>query len=192
MKQTERKVFGIPFQNAEPESPKEYDALAKKEGQCVADAVSYCVFHSQLSAIRGAVIDKLEETTKVPQKSEKRKNGDKETTVITEKDGDYVERLLETGVINKEGLTAIIVAAAKGNPFDPSVTAREAKPKKLAQEYRDAAVKILTEGKADKAAKKFAITLTGEHEKDIELIGWAVRENVLAQQRQLVAKAAAL
>jgi len=190
MKQVERKVFGQAFLNNEPSDAAEYDQLAKKVGACVEDATDYTVFHCQLGAIRGSVVDLLEERfPNNKQKTEKRKNGEKEKIVAIEKDADYLERLVTEGVISKEDLSEVIKTAIAKNPFDPSVAAKEGKPKKLPDDYKAAATHIYDQGKADRAAKKFGITLTGDRDKDIEAIGWKIRDDVLEKQRKLIAKA---
>jgi len=210
-----RSVFcDVPIQV--PSSVADYDALAGKEGACLASAIENVVYRGVLSDFRDLLIhgreaveakpaagdqpaieaveavDGLEQLTGISRKTIKKTVGKKEVEVYDETEADYVRRIIAAKGWDQENpieLQQIADNIAKFLIFNPKEVERAARgPKKLPEDYKNAATRIIENNPAfkDKYAR-FNITWTEEKDKNIELLGWKIREEVLEEQRKKTA-----
>lgn len=196
-----------------PETLEEYDQLAKRSGACVEDAVDYTIFHCTLGEVREAFCDAITKETGIARREigtgEFTGEGENKTEVTkTERPDDFYRRVCAEKGLNPdaEPFAAIATSLSVGGnaevKFDPAVAARTGKPKKLPDDYRNAATKILANGSWDKNRKVLGRAFDkggfygkdiGELPTDVEVatntLGWAIREYTLNKQRAEAEKA---
>lgn len=204
--------LGVDFKHQVPASIEEFDLNAKKSNACLDEAINNVVYRNSLAEFRDAFIyglpaltpdlEKgittsrakvagLQEISGIPRKTKTEKRGDKEVQVPDESEATYVKRVAaEKGWEGTDDaahpeLQAIADAIAPHILFDASATERKAAgPKKLPEDYLNAAKRIFANGNQEVWAKKFGLTLTGDAEKDTLTVGWKIREVELKKQRE--------
>lgn len=201
--------LGVDFKHDVPATVEEFDQNAKKAGQCLVEAIANVVYRNSLASFRDAMIygldavkdaegnvtrakvPGLEEITGIKRLTKTQKRGDKEVQVPDESEMTYVKRVCAekgwegTDDAADPNLQAIADAIAVHIKFDASAAARQpAGPKKLPEDYLNAAKRIYANGNQDKWAGKFGLTLTGDVEKDQVAMGWKIREVELKKQRE--------
>ncbi len=186
---------------AVPTTVQEYDALAKKEGQCVIDAVDHVAYHSVLGDVRDKVVALIEEEYKVKRKEIG--TGQMEEDGKTEKTKDepfdiFLNRVAaEKGLTGEKPLAGIFKAVSVGGKaevkFDPSSSPRQpGKPPKLPTRFADIATKLITGNLIPKFAKRYEQVLGKKLVYDTTLkddalkvaIGWLAREMKLVEERK--------
>jgi hypothetical protein len=191
-----------------PSTVTEFDDNAKRAGACLGEAINNVVYRSVLNDFRDLLIhgreaskpgetpvveavDGLETYTGISRKTEKKTVGKKEVEVYSETESEYIKRVCAAkawDLDNPTELQQFATEIAKHLVFDASATVAAPKgPKKLPEDYLQAAQRILTKGNQAKYAR-FGITWTGETDKDAITLGWKIREEVLAEQRAKTAK----
>lgn len=104
-------------------------------------------------------------------------------TSYVEKEQAFFDRIVTTHNVSPADQQKLADVVSSALTFDPSATERKpAGPKKLPAKYSDIAKKILEGGKIDalntklnKALNK-SFTATGDNAKDVESLGWLVKE----------------
>jgi len=183
-----------------PSTVADFDANAKAEGRCLAEAINNVVYRGVLADFRDllihgreadekagvAAVEGLEAITGIARKTTKKTVGKREVEVWDETEGEYVARVIAARGWDKENPTElqnIADAVAKYLVFDASAAPATTKgPKKLPSDYLEAATRIITKGSWDKYSR-FGLVQSGDTAKDAEALGWKIREEVLAKQR---------
>lgn len=194
MKQLSYKSLGIDIKLNVPETVDEFDLNAKKTGACLLEATNNVIYRGSLAEFRDAFCAAVEDATGISRGTEPIL--DKENKPRVDKDGapmlkyteteaDYFKRVCAEKSVEPSSFQAIADKVAEAIVFDASATERQpAGPKKLAQKYQDDAKKILAfdDAKLAKVNKRFndalgkSFTSTGDAEKDVQTLGWLVKE----------------
>ena len=143
-------------------------------------------------------IFKMERAVKpVLDKENKPKKNSKgeELTAYAETEEAFFDRIVATHKITEADQQKFANIVASQLVFDPSATERKpAAPKKLAAKYSENAKKIIAGGQIDKLNQRLhkaigkQFTATGEEAKDIESLGWLIKEFVEWNEQQTINK----
>ena len=189
-----------------PSTVEEGDLNAKKAGAVLKGFIDNTVYRGVLNEFREwlihgreavaakdnkpaiEAIQGLEEITGVPMKTQSKVVGKKTVEVYDETDGEYIKRVaaVKGWDLDQEPneLQPYADIVAKFLVFDASVS--ESKPKgpvKLPADYLEAGLRIIDKGNQAKYGR-FNIVWTNDRDKDATLLGWKIREEVLAKQRE--------
>jgi len=197
MKTKTYKSLGLNVNLSVPETVEEFDTNAKRIGACLEEATNNCVYRGSLTEFRSNLCDKVESTQGVERKTKDTGKKDSEGKAILafdESEADFIERVVATKGIKVEDLQPIADEVANAIVFDASARERKAPtPKKLAAKYSANAKAIIDQGKVDAFNKKASklidvqFTATGDAAKDVEALGWIVKQYVEAVEAQQMA-----
>lgn len=163
-----------------PATVEEFDQNAKKVGACLQEAVNNVIYRGVLADFRATFCEEVEKDTGIERKwkTVERGKDKKAVEVWDETEGDYITRVIATKgwTEDRTSLQAIADRVAPTIIFDASVTeAKERGPKKLPEAYKTAAERIFTNGNEAKWAEKLKLTFGPEKDKNVELLGWAIK-----------------
>lgn len=178
------------------ESYEEADAAAGRPNAMLDEGNRNLTYRGALAVGRSALCEAIEKATGIAFKTTTVMKDDKEVEVPDETEGAYLKR-----VRAEKGMTENLAAwTAFAQPIADQVSAtgdegkalavdikepdKKGKPKTLPKEYKEAAERCFANGSQDKWAQTFTLTYTGEKEKDVEILGWAIRADVLRKQRE--------
>lgn len=198
MKQKQYNSLGVTVNLNVPESVEEFDQNAKRIGACLDEAINNVVYRGSLAEFRDAFTTKVEETHQVERKTEstgKKDSDGNDIVKYAETEGEYIKRVCATKGIEAAQLQSLADEVAAGIVFDASATERKpAAPKKLAEDYKNVAIQLIDAGKVDAFRDKKATPrnivvpdLTGDREKDILAVGYAVKQVELAIRKEQMA-----
>lgn len=211
MKLQKYRSLGLDINLETPETVAEFDTNAKRTGACLDEAIANVIYRGALADFRSAFIHGVEEdkekgvkavagleaVTKIERKTKPTGKKDKDGAdilVYDETEADYVARVCAEKKCEVSAFQPLANEIAAQLKFDAS--ARERKPtapKKLAQKYKDTATAIMAGANFKKflADVKKAIskdfTATGDKEKDVEAVGWLVKEFAEYKEKQTLA-----
>lgn len=182
-----------------PSSVEEFDQNAKRQGACLDEAINNCVYRGCLAEFRDSFQAVVAEKTGIQRATKPVIDPDtKQPKVVDgealeeweESEAKYIGRVRrEKGWLDNDNgvLQGWADEIASALVFDASAPERKApKPKKLGDKFRAVAQRIFGNNTQEKYAKQFALVFTGDKEKDIDLLGWAIKKDVDAQiERQL-------
>jgi hypothetical protein len=194
-----------------PESVAEFDANAKRAGACLEEAINNCVYRGSLADFRYAFLHGIEENkeagikavkgldviTGIERKTKPTGRKDKDgadIVVYAETEGDYFDRICAEKKVEPSSFQPVADEIAKLVVFDASARERKpAAPKKLAQKYKDTATAIMGGANFERFKKDVTkalsknIVLTGDKDKDVEAVGWIVKEFAEYKEKQALA-----
>jgi hypothetical protein len=208
MKTAQFKSLGLAVNLSVPSTVQEFDTNAKREGACLEEATNNIVYRSCLAELRdlflhGCDEDKeagitaftgVEQTYKVERKTKgtgRKDSEGKEIVVYAETEAEYLERVRREKKLELTVLQPLMDKAAARVKFDAAARERKpAAPKKLAAKYKESAEAVLKGphlkrfvADVDKAlGKKFVAT--GDAAKDVEALGWLVKEFLAWKEEQ--------
>jgi len=166
MQNKEIAVFGVTASTSISESVEEMNMLA---GRDVAHglAVNYIDFHVLRSRIRNGVVNALEKL--FPSDLRERETSvenDKETTVITEKDTGYVNRLKAIGILTGDQLATVVheVVASDDCSWAKCLVQKERSTPSLPKKLAEMIGELTSEQKlalASKLSKKLKVEVDG-------------------------------
>lgn len=212
MKTTTFKSLGLNVNLNVPSTSDEFDSLAKKAGACVEEAVRNVVYRGSLAEFRDVLLhgdkdknitgmdmlfnlERISEPVLDDKGVPKKDSKGVELTSYSESEGDFFKRIVATHKITEVDLQKLADVVNASLVFDPSAAERKpAQPKKLATKYSDIAKKLIAGGKIDELNKRFhktigkMFTASGDKAKDIEALGWLVKEFSEENERQAMAK----
>jgi hypothetical protein len=171
------------------ESVKEGDQAAGKEDAVLDECNKNLAYRGALPVFRDKYTAAVAEHTGRERRSEVvKKNADgSDVEKWTETEGEYIKSVCaELGV---EPSSFQHLADAIG-PIEVDIKVPERTPtgpKKLHKDFLEASERIFANGNEAKWAKELKITLTGEREKDVLTLGWAIkaREDAARKERVL-------
>lgn len=189
------------------ESTEEGDKAAGRVNAMRDEANRNLVYRSVLPEARDRIVDIVARETGIPQNTEPEvdkegkpvlKDG-KPVLTITEQDGKYVARVCAAkGWEDLSPLQPIVDQEVNDLAVDISAPERKAsKPKVLPEVYLNAAKNVVSRGKTDALAAKLksetntTFTLSGDADKDLLVIGWAIKTNEDVKRREEEKKKAA-
>lgn len=176
MKQQTFKVLGLPLVTMVPETVEEFDALAKKPGACLNEAINNVAYRGVFAEARDIFCELFEQATGIERLTKpsgrKKKNDqgvEEDVLVYAESEGEYIRRALgvlaqqqnveEVPITSPEFATImsrLSVGGDKEVKFDPSATATSRGPQKLAKMWLEAAtVQIINPGLAPQWVAKY-------------------------------------
>lgn len=148
MKTTKTNVLGVEVEIEIPSTVEEYDSLAGRTGAALDGANRQTLAHKWAGEARDAVVEALEEKTKIEQRVIKtippEKEGGKETKIY-ETAATYVEFIKKQANIAPEDFATIVKDAAGDVAFNPGASTRTGTTKK---EYFNMADTVLTAGQS--------------------------------------------
>lgn len=179
------------------ESVEEGDNAAGRAGAVLDEANKNLTYRGALAIGRSALVVALVAATSIAFKmrTETGKDG-KPVEVEDETEGQYVKRVrAEKGLTGNDAgwlsfaqpiADSVSQTGDEGNPLavDIKQPERTAKPKKLPENYKEAATRIFTNGNEAKYAAQWQLTFGEDKEKNVELLGWAIRADVLRKQKE--------
>lgn len=179
------------------ESVEEGDAAAGRVNAILDEANKNLTYRGALAIGRSALCEELAKVTGIAVKTHKEPGKDgTEVEVVDETEGTYVKRVrAEKGLTGNDPAwlsfaqpiaDAVSSTGDDGKPLavDIKEPVRTAKPKTLPANYKEAATRIFTNGSEIKWFEKFGLTFGEDRDKNIELLGWAIRGDVLAKQKE--------
>lgn len=192
-------VAGIKY--AQPATVEKYDALAKVQGRCLADACSKQLFHGTYGDIRAGITEKLikdgygtpkmwigkvevQETLDNNKKVtgyvsvDGKKTFKPDSDVKYEADKAFFDRICSERGVEAASFTSLIQEVANSCPFDPSRKERSSSPRKIAKAYLEAAQGIIDAG--NEAINGAAAQLSELLDKPLDVSDKETRLTVLA------------
>lgn len=183
-------------------SVEEGDTAAGKPGAILQEANRNLTYRGALAIGRSALVEALIAETgiafKVKTVTKKNAKGEDETeTEPDETEGVYVKRCrAEKGMTGNDAAwlafaqpiaDKVSQTGDEGKPLavDIKEPDRTGKPKSLPANYKNAAERIFTNNNQDHWRTKFGLPeWTGDRVKDVETLGWAIRKDALAKQKE--------
>lgn len=199
----EIKSLGFDLSFQVPANVSEFDALAKRDGSCLSEAISNVMYRSVLAEFRSTFCEKLEALTENPRKtriSGKTKTGE-DIEVYDETEADYLKRVAAEKGVETISFSALALEVAASIVFDPSATERKASgPKKIAKSYMEIVDSIVEqagdEGIVTVAAKLSTvlgravvvdISTPEATAKSKETLAWAIRDDQQRKKKEVAA-----
>ena len=175
-----------------PSSVDEFDQNAKRAGACLDEAINNCVYRGSLAEFRDSfqavVAEKtgIERKTKPvidPKTKQPKLDADKNPVEAwDESEAEYIGRVRQEKGWNDDNVGPLQDWAneiAEALVFDASAPERKpTAPKKLAQKFKDVATRIFNNNSQEKYRAQWNLVFTGDRDKDIETLGWAVKKDV--------------
>lgn len=212
------KSLGLEVKIQVPSTADEFDALAKKTGACVMEAVRNVVYRGTLAEVRSVLLhgreadvekniseikgmDKLfnmERETKPALDKEGKEKKDSDgnpVTVYKQTEEEFFIKICSTHNISEADQQKLMDNVTSQITFDPSATERKPSlPPKLSNKILEAAKALLNGGKLDELNKRFhkvigkTFTATGDEAKDVQALGMLVKEYAAENEKQLLSK----
>lgn len=184
--------LGYEVEFSVPSSIEEFDQNAKRSGACLEEGIRNVVYRSTLADFRDQFVDRVHNETGVEFKLEpsgKKDDKGEEIMKWAETEDEYIARAAATKSVDRSSFQVLATEVASVIEFDASATERKAPgPKKLPQMYREPAENIINNGNQEKWAAHFGLTLTSDRAKDIELLGWKIKEIEDAKRKAATAE----
>lgn len=212
------KSLGLVVNLSVPATYEEFDTLAKKTGAALDEAIKNVVYRGTLAEFRDVLlhgrkadtatgttaIAGMDDMFKAERKTKpvldkagapKKTAAGVEITAYDETEEEFFDRIVAANSITEADQQKLADIVSSQLVFDPSATERKPSlPKKLAAKYSENAKKLIDGGKVDalntrlqKSINK-TFTATGDATKDIEVLGWLVKEFVEWNEQQTMAK----
>lgn len=190
------------------ESYEEADLAAGKPGAMLDEGNKNLSYRGALATGRSALVEAIQKETGIAIKTKTEKGDDgKDVEVRAETDGQYLKRVrAEKGLTDKDAewkafaqpiADQVSQTGDEGKPLavDIKEPDRKGGPKVLPKDYKTAAERVFTNGNQDKYAQMWNLTYvtpadgtpeaaTAARNKNVEILGWAIRADVLKKEAE--------